>query len=57
MKINFDKLTQRLADLEKNAEKVDELVRNIRVEINELFWEHIASRKNNDTVTAYDLHD
>lgn len=49
-------LMHALEDLDKKAEAIDKLAMEIRLEMNELFWELVKSKKNNDTVNAYDSH-
>lgn len=38
MNLNVRKLMQRLIDLQIQAEKIDETLKIIRVEINNIFW-------------------
>lgn len=57
-KQNLKDLLRTLVELDKKAEAIGELATEIRVEINELFWDLAKSKKNNnDTVNVYDLHD
>lgn len=45
MKLNFDKLTQRLLDLDKKAEELDEILTNVRVEIHNVLWDLVELKK------------
>lgn len=45
-------LNHTLADLDKKAEAIGELAMEIRVEINDLFWDVAKSKKNNDTAST-----
>lgn len=57
MNIKPKQLNHILAELDKKAEAIDKLAREIRLEINELFWDVVKEKKNNDTVNAYGSHD
>lgn len=56
-KKNLKDLLQSLGELDKKAEAISELATGIRVQINELFWDIAKSKKNTDTVNAYDSHE
>lgn len=51
MKLNFDKLTQRLTDLDKKAEEFDKLLTDLRTEINNVLWDLIELRKGKEKKT------
>jgi len=38
MNLNINKLMQRLIDLQMRTEKIDEALKDVRVEINNIFW-------------------
>lgn len=48
MKLNLDKLTQKLLDLDKKAEEFDKLITDLRIEINDVFWDLVEMRKEKD---------
>lgn len=48
MKPNFDKLTQRLTDLDKKAEELDKLITELRIEINSVIWDLIELKTSKD---------
>lgn len=50
--MKLKQLMHTLVDLDKKAEAIDKLVVEIRLEINDLFWNLAKSKKNNDTVNV-----
>jgi len=45
MKTDFDKLTQKLTDLNKKAEELDMVLQDVRVEINNVLWDFIELKQ------------
>lgn len=45
MKLDFTTLTHRLIDLDKKAEELDEVLKDVRVEINDVFWDLVELKK------------
>lgn len=48
MGLGLGKLTQKLIDLDKKAEELDTVLRNVRVEINNVFWDLMGLKKGKD---------
>jgi len=46
MKLDFTALAQRLTDLDKKAEELDEALKDVRVEINDILWDLVELKKN-----------
>ena len=44
MKLDFTALTQRLTDLDKKAQELDEALKDVRVEINNVLWEIVEMK-------------
>lgn len=42
---DIGKLTKTLTDLDKKAQDLDEMIKNVRVIINEFFWDNVRLRK------------
>ena len=42
---DFSRLAETLTDLDKKAQDLDEMIKNVRVIINEFFWENIKTKK------------
>jgi hypothetical protein len=49
MNLRANKLMKKLIDLQIQAEKIDETLRNLRVEINNMFWSTQELRERNIT--------
>lgn len=45
MKLDITALTHKLTDLDKKAEELDEILKNVRAEINNVFWDLMELRK------------
>lgn len=48
MNIKSNQLSHKLADLDKKAETIDKLAMEIRLRINDLFWDFVKSKKENN---------
>ncbi len=46
---DFSKLAETLTDLDKKAQDLDEVIKNVRVIINEFFWDNVQLRKKTTT--------
>ena len=49
MKLDFTALAQRLTDLDKKAQEIDEIVKDVRVELNNLLWDLVELKNSKDT--------
>lgn len=45
MELDFEKLTQKLSDLDKMADGLDGLLKDLRVEIHDILWDLIELKK------------
>lgn len=45
MELDLEKLTKKLADLDKKAEEPDKVLQNVRLEINNVLWDLVEVRK------------
>jgi len=48
MKLDFTALAQRLTDLDKKAQELDEALKDVRVEINNVLWDLVELKKSKD---------
>ena len=47
METALKKLPQKLLDLDKKADELDEVLQDVRVEINDVIWDLVEMRKKN----------